>query len=81
MCIISSTSVDGDADYFHFSQGGLWSDEIIPGLQQIADAVHRYDTKLLIQKVHPGVHQDPDRDPLHRPIVSASQIPVTDKAY
>lgn len=81
MCIISSTSVDGDADYFHFSQGGLWSDDIIPGLANIAEKVHAHGAKLLIQMVHPGVHQNPDRDSLHRPIVSASQIPVTDKPF
>ena len=81
MIIISSTSVDEDADYFHFSQGGLWSDDIIPGLANIADKVHAHGAKLCIQMVHPGVHQNPDRDNLHRPTVSASQIPVTDKPW
>jgi 2,4-dienoyl-CoA reductase-like NADH-dependent reductase (Old Yellow Enzyme family) len=81
MIIISSSPVDEDADYFFFSQAGLWSDHVIPGLRSIADAVHAHGTKLCIQMVHPGVHQNPDRDPLHRPIVSASQIPVTDKPW
>jgi len=81
MIIISSTPVDEGADYFHFSQGALWTDEVIPSLQRIADAVHAHGPKILIQMVHPGVHQNPDRDRLHRPAVSASQIPVTDKPY
>ncbi len=81
MIIISSTPVDEGADYFHFSQGALWTDDVLPSLQRIADAVHQHGTKILIQMVHPGVHQNPDRDLLHRPAVSASQIPVTDKPW
>jgi 2,4-dienoyl-CoA reductase-like NADH-dependent reductase (Old Yellow Enzyme family) len=81
MIIISSTPIDENADYFHFSQGALWTDDVLPSLQRIADAVHRHDTKICIQMVHPGTHQNPDRDRLHRPPVSASSIPVTDKAW
>lgn len=81
MIIIGSTSVDEDADYFDYSQGGLWTDDFIPGLRNIADAVHQHGAKLCIQMNHPGVQQNPDRDKLHRPPASASQIPLAGKPW
>ena len=35
-------------------QPGLYDEKFIPGLQQLADAVHKYDAKLLLQPWHPG---------------------------
>ena len=81
LIVIGSGLVDEGADLYPFNQPGLWSDDVIPGLARIADAVHQHGTKLLIQIVHPGLHQNPDRDPLHRPAVSASQIPDVGKPF
>ena len=35
-------------------QPGLYDEKFIPGLQALADAVHKYDAKLLLQPWHPG---------------------------
>jgi 2,4-dienoyl-CoA reductase-like NADH-dependent reductase (Old Yellow Enzyme family) len=79
--IIGSGIVDEDADYFPFNQAGLWSDDVVPGLARIAQAVQSHGTRLLIQIVHPGLHQNPDRDRLHRPAVSASQVPDVGRPF
>ena len=81
LIIIGSAFVDEDVDLYPFNQAGLWSDEVIPGLAQIAEAVHRHGAKLLVQMLHPGLHQNPDRDRLHRPARSASQIPDVGKPF
>jgi 2,4-dienoyl-CoA reductase-like NADH-dependent reductase (Old Yellow Enzyme family) len=76
MIVISSSSMDEDADYFVFDQAGMWTDDVIPGLAMVAKAVQKHGTKLLIQLVHPAVHQNPQRDPKRRPPVSPSSIPA-----
>ncbi|MCC7121303.1 MAG: FAD-dependent oxidoreductase [Gammaproteobacteria bacterium] len=72
MIIIGASSVDGDADYSPFIQCATWSDDCIPGLRAIGEAVHRHDTLLLKQLVHPGIHQLPEHDPRHVPGVAPS---------
>lgn len=32
----------------------LWSDDVVPGLRRVADAVHAHGAKLAIQLLHPG---------------------------
>lgn len=81
MIITGATPVDEEADYHHFTQAALWSDEVIPGFSDITNAVHAHGAKFVIQLVHPGTHQNPDRDRAHHPAVSASSVPVTDKAW
>ncbi|MFN8204262.1 MAG: FAD-dependent oxidoreductase [Solirubrobacteraceae bacterium] len=81
MIITGATPVDQDSDYHHFTQAALWSDEVIPGFANIADAVHQHGSKFIIQLVHPGTHQNPDKDREHHPSVSPSSVPVTDKAW
>jgi 2,4-dienoyl-CoA reductase (NADPH2) len=40
----------------------LWDDKFIPGVQELADAVHQYGTKIAIQLGHHGLqHSDPGR--------------------
>ena len=81
MVITGATPVDQDADYHHFTQAALWDDAIVPGFAKIAQAVQKHGAKFIIQMVHPGTHQNPDKDPEHHPPMSASSIPVTDKAW
>lgn len=74
--IIGGSPVDETANYSPFMQCGMYDDACIPGLREIADAVHRHDTKLLVQLIHPGVNQSPDNDePGHHASVAPSQIP------
>ena len=81
LIVIGSGFVDEAADDYPLNQPGLWSDDIIPGLTRIADAVHQHDSKLAIQLIHPGLHHNPDRDRLHRPAVAPSQIPETGRPF
>ncbi len=81
LVIIGSAFISEDADYYPFNQAGLWTDDVVPGLSRVAEAVHRNGAKVLIQIVHPGLHQNPDRDRLHRPARSASQIPDVGKPF
>lgn len=81
MIIIGASSVDETADYYPFTQCGMWMDDVIPGLRKIADAVHKHDTKVLIQIMHPGVHQIPERDDVH-PARAPSEVPaIEDPSY
>lgn len=80
MIIVGAASVDETADYYPFTQPGLWKDEVIPGLREITDAVHQHGTKILQQIVHPGVHQIPERDPEH-PGRAPSQIPAIEEPF
>ena len=42
-------------------QAGIWSDEQIPGLKRIADAVHEEGGKIIIQLQHAGIRSDAER--------------------
>ena len=81
MIIIGASPVDETADYSPFVQCALYDDACIAGLRDIALAVHQHDTKLLIQIIHPGVHQTPDRDPDHHASVAPSQIPAVEEPF
>ncbi|MBI2962946.1 MAG: FAD-dependent oxidoreductase [Deltaproteobacteria bacterium] len=80
MIIVGAASVDETADYYPFTQHALYKDEVIPGLREIADAVHAFGTKIVQQIVHPGVHQIPERDSLH-PARAPSQIPAIEEPF
>lgn len=80
MIIVGGAPVDETADYCPFVQPGLFKDEVIPGLKEIADAVHQHGTKILQQMVHPGVHQLTDRDSNY-PGRAPSQIPAIEEPY
>ena len=79
MIIIGASPVDATAQYSPFTQCALWDDACIPGLANIATAVHAHDTKLCVQILHPGVHQMPDHDPAHQPSVAPSQVPAVEE--
>ncbi len=80
MIIVGAASVDGTADYNPFTQPGMWKDEVIPGLKEITDTVHKYGTKICQQLLHPGVHQIPDRSPEY-PSRAPSQIPAIEEPF
>jgi 2,4-dienoyl-CoA reductase-like NADH-dependent reductase (Old Yellow Enzyme family) len=80
LIIVGAATVDETADYYPFTQHALFKDEVIPGLREIADAVHAYGTKIVQQLVHPGVHQIPERDTLH-PARAPSQIPAIEEPF
>ncbi|HMM74929.1 MAG TPA: FAD-dependent oxidoreductase [Gammaproteobacteria bacterium] len=81
MIIIGASPVDGRAEYSPFIQCALWDDACIPGLREIGEAVHRHDTVIVAQLVHPGVHQLPDHDPAHHHSVAPSQIPAPEEPF
>ncbi len=78
LIIVGAASVDETADYFPFTQPGLFKEEVVPGFREIADSVHSYGTKIVQQIVHPGVHQIPERDSSH-PGRAPSQIPAIEE--
>ncbi|MFY9327174.1 MAG: FAD-dependent oxidoreductase [Georgfuchsia sp.] len=77
--ITGATPIDETADHQPYKTCAMWSDACIPGLRDIADAVHRYGTKFLIQLSHPGVHRVPSED--HHPLVAPSQVPGEEDAF
>ena len=81
MVIIGAASVDENADMYPANQPGLWNDAVVPGLADVGRAVHRYGSRVLIQLIHPGLHQNPERDRSHPPAVSASQIPDAGRPF
>ena len=81
MITIGGSPVDPTASNKPLVQPALWDDACIPGLDNIAQAVHRYGTKLSIQLHHPGVHHLPDYDPEHNPPVAPSQIPAIEAPF
>ena len=78
MIVIGAASVDETADYCPFQQPGVFKDDVIGGLREIADAVHRHGAKILQQIHHPGVHQLPDRN-MNHPSRAPSQISAFEK--
>lgn len=54
--ILVSSSVDETADYYPATNFALWTDDIIPGLKELADICHAHDCKMFVQPSHPGVH-------------------------
>ncbi len=81
MIIIGASPVDGRAEYSPFIQCAIWDDACIPGLREIGEAVHRHDTVIVAQLVHPGAHQLPDHDPAHHHAVAPSQIPAVEEPF
>ena len=42
-------------------QMGIYSDDLIPGLEDLTDKVHEADGKIVLQLTHGGVHCNPER--------------------
>lgn len=77
--IIGASPVAETGNHQPFMTCAMWRDECIPGLRDIADAVHRHGTKLLIQLTHTGVHRTPGSDPY--PLVAPSQVPAEEEPF
>lgn len=56
MIALPLSSVDEKADYYPASSFALWTDDVIPGLKEITDIIHKYDCKVFGAPGHPGVH-------------------------
>jgi 2,4-dienoyl-CoA reductase-like NADH-dependent reductase (Old Yellow Enzyme family) len=54
--VLGLASVDEKADYHPISGLTLWTDDIIPGLKELTDIIHKYDCKVFAEPGHPGVH-------------------------
>lgn len=80
MIIIGASPVDEHAPHAPFVQCGVWSDDCIPGLRAIADAVHRHDAKVTIQLAHPGIHQTPQDEEVFS-LVAPSQVPAIEAPF
>jgi 2,4-dienoyl-CoA reductase-like NADH-dependent reductase (Old Yellow Enzyme family) len=59
LIITSHAYVSGEGQAGH-GQLGIHSDELVPGLAVIADAVHKAGGKIAVQLAHAGCHADPD---------------------
>ena len=62
LIVLPLSPVDEKADYFPLTALGLWKDELIPGLKEITDIVHKYDCKIFGAPGHSGVHSHVQRD-------------------
>jgi 2,4-dienoyl-CoA reductase-like NADH-dependent reductase (Old Yellow Enzyme family)/thioredoxin reductase len=56
LIILSNSSVDERADYHPLTGLALWTDDVIPGLKEVTDTIHRYDCKVFGAPGHPGGH-------------------------
>ncbi len=83
MIALPLSSVDEKADYYPASCFALWTDDVIPGLREIADTIHKYDCKVFGAPGHPGVNSgchvtvdEVSRDASQIPgIIGPNQIP------
>lgn len=80
MIVIGAAPVDDRAQHAPFVQCGVWSDDCVPGLRAIAEAVHRHDAKLILQLAHPGIHQTP-QDEEQFSLVAPSQVPAIEAPF
>lgn len=55
--ILPVSSVDERADYYPVCDIPWWKDEVIPGIREIVDRVHKHDCKISAQISHPGATQ------------------------
>jgi 2,4-dienoyl-CoA reductase-like NADH-dependent reductase (Old Yellow Enzyme family)/thioredoxin reductase len=77
MIVLGLASVDEKADYYPLNGFALWTDDVIPGLKELADIIHKYDCKVFAGPGHSGVHNFCDIlvDEVPR---DASQVPNID---
>ena len=54
MIIVEVTAIDGERGLGSGHQLCLHDDSLIPGFRKLADTVHQYGTKLVVQLYHPG---------------------------
>jgi 2,4-dienoyl-CoA reductase-like NADH-dependent reductase (Old Yellow Enzyme family) len=77
LIVLPLSSVDEKSDYYPLTAFALWTDDVIPGLKEITDVIHRYDCKVFGGPGHPGVHSgcDVTVDEVPR---DASQLPTVE---
>jgi len=80
LIVLPLSSVDETADYYPLAAFALWTDDVIPGLRKVTDAIHKYDCKVIGGPGHSGVHSmcnvtldDVSRD--------ASQLPTVEQPH
>lgn len=56
MIVLGLSSVDEKNDYYPLSGFALWTDDVIPGLKELTDIIHKYDCKVFGGPGHSGVH-------------------------
>jgi 2,4-dienoyl-CoA reductase-like NADH-dependent reductase (Old Yellow Enzyme family) len=56
LVVFPLSSVDEKADYFPLTAFGLWKDEVVPGLKEITDIIHKHDCRVFGAPGHSGVH-------------------------
>ncbi len=74
MIIVEVTAIDGERGLGSGHQLCLHDDSLIPGFRKLADTVHKYGTKLVVQLYHPGRSTFPMFIGGQAPI-SASDVP------
>ncbi len=77
LIVLPLSSVDEKADYYPLAAFALWTDDVIPGLKEITDVIHKYDCKVIGGPGHSGVHSmcNVTLDEVSR---DASQLPTVE---
>jgi len=55
LIVLPMSSVDEKSDYYPLTAFALWTDDVIPGLKEITDVIHKYDCKVFGGPGHPGI--------------------------
>lgn len=61
--VLAMASVDEKADYWPLFGLPLWTDDVIPGLKELTDILHKYGCKVFAEPGHPGVESIPFNQP------------------
>jgi 2,4-dienoyl-CoA reductase-like NADH-dependent reductase (Old Yellow Enzyme family) len=61
--VLGMASVDEKADYWPLFGLPLWTDDVIPGLKELTDILHKYDCKVFAEPGHPGIESVPFNQP------------------
>lgn len=80
LIVLPLSSVDEKADYYPLAAFALWTDDVIPGLKEIIDIIHKYDCKVFGGPGHSGVHSmcNVTLDEVSR---DASQLPTVEQPH
>jgi 2,4-dienoyl-CoA reductase-like NADH-dependent reductase (Old Yellow Enzyme family) len=75
LVVLPLSSIDEKSDYYPLTAFGLWTDDVIPGLKEITDVIHKHDCKVFGGPGHPGMFSQCDVtvDEVPR---DASQLPA-----
>ncbi|MFQ5762354.1 MAG: FAD-dependent oxidoreductase [Candidatus Bathyarchaeia archaeon] len=73
LTIVEASLIHPKAEYFPLKMLNLYDEKNIPGLKKIADEVHKYDGRVIVELNHPGANAAPVVSRLAS--VSCSPIP------